>query len=312
MTLIQIVETVVTCIGSCFILKWLLQILIFGWKMLRCFILPNIGFEKDLTKYGRWAVVTGSTEGIGRQYALELAKRGLDIVLISLPERLDEVAREIEDKFSVKTKTIAFDFSVQDADYGVITEQLHELDIGILVNNVGLGPGKQSLFQNLNPSSLHDMINVNIVPQVILTHSILQGMIVRKRGMIVHMASGMSYFPIPAMHLYPSTKAFMSHFAQGLQIEAQSYPYIHHQLVTPHFVATSMMKSMKNTSFAPSAEVFVRSAVKTIGVVDITTGYWKQDIEAVVWKAMPDFLRNLALMKMISKRVRQPKEKKVE
>ena len=72
----------------------------------------------DVTKCGgKWAVVTGSTDGIGKAYAFALAKKGLNIVLVSRsPYKLQNVAAEIEEKCSnVKTKIIEVDFAKEDS-----------------------------------------------------------------------------------------------------------------------------------------------------------------------------------------------------
>ena len=67
---------------------------------------------KKLRKYGRWAVVTGATDDVGKALCLEFAKQGLDVVLISRTQsKLDDAAKEIEEKFNVETKTISVDFS---------------------------------------------------------------------------------------------------------------------------------------------------------------------------------------------------------
>lgn len=66
----------------------------------------------NLKKYGSWAVVTGCTDGIGKAYAENLARKGLNIVLISRTlEKLQEQAKSIEEKFKVETKVISADFT---------------------------------------------------------------------------------------------------------------------------------------------------------------------------------------------------------
>ena len=93
----------------------------------------------NLKKYGSWAVVTGCTDGIGKAYAEHLAKRGLNIVLISRTlEKLQEQAKFITDKYKVETKVIAVDFTEQTSIYTTIRNELGDLDIGVLVNNVGM------------------------------------------------------------------------------------------------------------------------------------------------------------------------------
>lgn len=98
----------------------------------------NIG-GVNVKSYGKWAVVTGCTDGIGKAYAEQLAKRGLSIVLISRTlEKLNEQAKELQDRFKVETKVIAADFTEPNSIYPNIRTQLADLDIGILVNNVGM------------------------------------------------------------------------------------------------------------------------------------------------------------------------------
>ncbi|KAJ8951942.1 hypothetical protein NQ318_013609 [Aromia moschata] len=93
----------------------------------------------NLRETGKWAVVTGATDGIGKAYAELLAKKGLKIVLISRTQsKLDDVAKEIEQKYNVETKTIAANFTNTTVIYSEIDKQLTGLDIGVLVNNVGM------------------------------------------------------------------------------------------------------------------------------------------------------------------------------
>ena len=66
----------------------------------------------NLKKYGDWAVVTGCTDGIGKAYAEKLAKKGLNIVLLSRSlDKLNELSSYLTDKYKVKTKVIAADFT---------------------------------------------------------------------------------------------------------------------------------------------------------------------------------------------------------
>jgi NADPH:quinone reductase-like Zn-dependent oxidoreductase len=70
---------------------------------------------KDLSRYGKWAVVTGATDGIGKAFAAELAKQKLNIVLISRTQsKLDEVKKTLEDQYKVQVETVSVDFSKLD------------------------------------------------------------------------------------------------------------------------------------------------------------------------------------------------------
>uniref|UniRef100_A0A914CI72 Uncharacterized protein n=1 Tax=Acrobeloides nanus TaxID=290746 RepID=A0A914CI72_9BILA len=97
-----------------------------------------IATPKDLKELAgaTWAVVTGSTDGIGKSYATELAKKGFNVVLISRDQsKLENVKAEIQEKATnVEIKTIQFDFTNPNlADYEErIVRKLNELDVGIL------------------------------------------------------------------------------------------------------------------------------------------------------------------------------------
>lgn len=78
-------------------------------------------------------VITGSTDGIGKQYAFQLASRGLNVVLVSRStDKLVAVAAEIESKYSVKTKWIAVDFSSGREIYDHLRRELESVPVGIL------------------------------------------------------------------------------------------------------------------------------------------------------------------------------------
>uniref|UniRef100_A0AC34RIC1 Uncharacterized protein n=1 Tax=Panagrolaimus sp. JU765 TaxID=591449 RepID=A0AC34RIC1_9BILA len=103
-----------------------------------------IASKIDLHKLAgtNWAVITGSTDGIGKVYALELAKQGFDIILISRTQsRLETTKNEIIENYpKIKVEMIVFDFCQDDVKVynSQLFEKLKKIDIGILVNNVGM------------------------------------------------------------------------------------------------------------------------------------------------------------------------------
>ena len=93
-------------VGLFYMLKLFLAVTIDLKTFLFTYVLPRISLNQaDFTqKYGQWAVVTGCTQGIGRSYAMELAQRGMSVVLISRnKEKLDKLASEIK-KVYIGTK----------------------------------------------------------------------------------------------------------------------------------------------------------------------------------------------------------------
>lgn len=126
-------------------------------------------FEQNLIhKYGdgTWAVITGASDGIGKAFAFQLAQRGFSIVLIARnKDKLDSVQKEIKEKYSnIKTRVVVADF-VKSADEGFfekIEAQIQDLDISILVNNVGIL--FKGHFHETKVSDLRDSVVVNCLP----------------------------------------------------------------------------------------------------------------------------------------------------
>jgi len=126
-----------------------------------CVMLRSCGFGTKCTvaRYGQysWAVVTGATDGIGKAAAIHLAREGFNIVLISRTlTKLQDVAKEVEEEAlkankQIKTRVIQLDFTkTYDANHfkKVYEESLQELDLSVLVNNVGLPNGIMKDFVN--------------------------------------------------------------------------------------------------------------------------------------------------------------------
>jgi 17beta-estradiol 17-dehydrogenase / very-long-chain 3-oxoacyl-CoA reductase len=171
----------------------------------------------NLKKYGSWAVVTGCTDGIGKAYAEHLAKRGLNVVLISRTlEKLQEQAKFLTDKYKVETKVIAVDFTEQTSIYTTIRNELGDLDIGVLVNNVGMSYKSPEFFDVYGQSDkdLSNLINCNITSLTKMTAIVLPNMVKKRKGIIINNASGSGRIPTPLLTVYSATKAYVDFFSR--------------------------------------------------------------------------------------------------
>ncbi|KAK8768663.1 hypothetical protein V5799_014873 [Amblyomma americanum] len=152
-------------------------------------------------------VVTGGTDGIGKQYARQLAKRGLNIILISRDmEKLRATAQELEFDFRVRTQIIQADLSEGRHIYPEIAKQLEGKEIGILINNAGVMYDSPSLFLNVPEKKLIESVNINMMAVMMMTYIVLPQMVERKKGLIVNMSSISSFYPLPLMAVYSASK----------------------------------------------------------------------------------------------------------
>ncbi|XP_054899724.1 hydroxysteroid (20-beta) dehydrogenase 2 [Poeciliopsis prolifica] len=251
--------------------------------------------QANLTKYGQWAVVTGATSGIGRAYATELARRGLDVVLIGRSdERLQKVAKEIESKYGRKTHTIKVDFTEGGSIYSTIAQEIHDLEIGILVNNVGMICNDHFAYflETPNPGKkITEIVNCNILSVPQMTRLILPRMVLRGKGLIINISSEMGVRPHPLVSLYSATKIFVIHFSKCLHAEYKSVG-ITVQCVTPFMVSTNMTKKLKVSLFVKSPPEFVYEALNTVGHSTFTSGCLSHALQSVAFSILvPDWLR---------------------
>ena len=264
-------------VGYIILLWYLWKVLAFIWKFSIQYLVPLFGYTHDLRKYGEWAVVTGCTDGIGLQYALQLAAKGFNIVLISRSEeKLRTLSREITVKFDVKTKIIVYDFTKVDG-YENISKELHNLDIGILVNNVGTNYGGPVLQGKNDLQKTFDIMAVNMFSCVGVSHAVIKGMCERKRGLMIHISSISAKINYPGANVYAATKIFMNKFVKCFSYENEGI--IDHQLVLPGYVETKLSKVKTRFFVCPTAEDYVRSAIGTIGFADVTNGYWSHELQ---------------------------------
>ena len=175
--------------------------------------------EMDKTSIGKWALITGASQGIGYELTLLFAKDGYDLVLVARDRaRLDEVAKEVQAKSGSQVKVLVKDLAVA----GAAREIFEELDrdripISILVNNAGFG--FQGRFAEHELQRDRDLIQVNITALVELTRLFLANMLQRREGRILNVASTAAFQPGPFMAMYYASKAFVYSFSCALSQE---------------------------------------------------------------------------------------------
>ncbi|XP_075225311.1 very-long-chain 3-oxoacyl-CoA reductase-like [Lycorma delicatula] len=254
-------------------------------------LLPFIKKPIDLKNTGQWAVVTGCTDGIGKSFTFELAEIGMDLILISrTKKKLDDLAIQLSEKYNIKTKVVEADFTNTDKVMPYIKEELDGLDIGVLFNNVGLSTGVAP-FLYCNKNETEDMIEVNLKPMIKMCSVVMPNMIKKKCGVVINMSSLSAVLPTPGVSCYGATKAFILKFSQDLNREYRKYGITVHCL-TSSFVSTKMTTSSTVPWLLPSADEYVKSAIKTIGISDVTTGYISHDIFEVYSRLQLEFAKS--------------------
>lgn len=264
--------------------------------MYRTFLRP----AKDLKKLGPWAVVTGATDGIGRAYAFAFAQRGLNVLLISRTEsKLQEVQAELTRAHGgVQVRYLVCDYAKFDATAKQsIQKAMDELEVGILVNNVGLSYRYPQYFDELSDAEVTDLLALNVESTVWMTRAALPGMLQRRRGAIVNLSSGSALYTLPLLAEYSGAKSFVEKFSRALNAEYRRRG-VTCQCQVPFYVATKLAR-MRKSAMVPTPSEYVDQAVRWIGHPEsVVQPFWLHAVQGWVLSQLPEFLVERIIMGM--------------
>lgn len=217
-------------------------------------------------KYGEWAIVTGASEGVGREISLALAERGLNVVLVARrAELLEHLAETIKTQFQVQTIVIPADLSQTSAIENLI-KSTSELNVGLLIANAGYGTSGALINADLQTEL--NMLDVNCRALLVLSHHYGGRFASQKRGGIILMSSIMAFQGVPNMANYAATKAYVQTLAEGLHIELATYGVDVHASA-PGPIATGFAKR-SNLKMAVAAQP-KKVALDTLNALGKTT-----------------------------------------
>ncbi|CAD8075961.1 unnamed protein product [Paramecium primaurelia] len=241
-------------VGSLYLLRRLSQFVMLLTPSIRRNLLYRYGEES-------WAVVTGGSDGIGKEFCIQLAKQKFNIAIIGRnANKMDQVCLELQG-FGVQTKFIVADFNNGYAVdfYNKIYEQLEYLDISILVNNVGAAEAGQ--FEQMKMEDSFMMFRVNALSTLMMTRILINKLQNRnKKSAVITISSGLAYLPSPLVSVYSGTKAFTNYFTQSLALTSKNTDFMS---VTPLGVSTKMLGNRKGSNIIETNE-FVKNVINDL------------------------------------------------
>ncbi|MEW2354928.1 SDR family oxidoreductase [Spirillospora sp. NPDC029432] len=212
---------------------------------------------------GVTALVTGASKGLGRAYALELARRGARVILLARSVGdLRELAAHIQELHGgPEVEVIAGDLAAADGPERVLRELRDRgLSVDLLLNNAGMGSAGPFLTRPLEPQLRSVALNVGGL--LALTHAIGTEMVARGSGGIINVSSTAAFQPMPYQAGYAATKAFVLSFTEALAEELRGTG-VHVMAAHPGAIATGFFDGTSAT-IPPVADTPATVAADTL------------------------------------------------
>jgi hypothetical protein len=205
-----------------------------------------------------YAVITGASQGLGKEIAWELAAKGYAILLTSLPnENISSFADELRQK-DTTVHYFETDLSIKE-NIIKFSEWANQFPISVLINNVGCGGSENITTANID--YIYTIIQLNITAFSLITRLLIPNLIKNSSSYILNISSMAAFSPIGYKTVYPASKKFIQYFSIGLQEELKN------ENVSISVAYPGPMKTNKNVS----ERIKKQSRFVNLGVVDLNT-----------------------------------------
>ncbi|KAJ3115081.1 hypothetical protein HK100_001466 [Physocladia obscura] len=218
---------------------------------------------------GSWAIVTGGSDGIGKEFATQIAqKHGLNVLLVARnKEKLDTVQRELSNSAKGDIKTHVLDFSkATPSDYARLKETILGLPggVSVLINNVAVNHVSPVSFIDESIETIESIVQVNISAQLAVTRIIAPLLVSQKKGLILNIGSLAGIVPSGYLSVYSASKAFLRFWSNALAMELKP-SNVHVEHIRAFFIVTAMSKIRKPTWLSPTPKAFVKAVLGRLG-----------------------------------------------
>src|SRR6267154_463407 len=171
----------------------------------------------DKRQFGPWALVTGASSGIGKEFARQIAASGINVVLVARRDALlAELGRAISQEFDVQYRALAMDLS-QEGFIAGLADATRDIDIGLVVSNAGTGnPGE---FLKFDRQSLQATLRLSVMAHLDITHHFGARLAKRRRGGLILAGAMGAENGVPLMANDGAAKAYVHSLGEALHYE---------------------------------------------------------------------------------------------
>ncbi len=236
------------------------------------------------------ALITGASEGIGREFAIQLSRLGYEVTAVARNEgRLHSLMKELNGKHDYRVADLSEPASIQR-----IANELHQSHYDLVINNAGYG--LYGNFHEIALDRIENMMRLNCDAVTVLSHAYLKQ--ARSGDALINVASVVGLVPLPALGIYSATKAFVVSFSESLWFE-QKKRGIYVAALCPGATATLFQARASGDAAHSPPEVVTQTPAQ---VVATTLRALKRRSCPVI---VPGFLNNafVAMMRLVPTKI---------
>jgi len=247
-------------------------------------------------------LITGASMGLGRELAIQCAKRSMNLILVALPDHtLESFSQMISEQYSVQVHFFETDLTVKSSIYQLFDWIIkNKFEVFGLINNAGIG--EEGRFNDCTTSSIDYMIKLNVRAPAVLTHLLEPLLRKNKKAYILNIASMAAYCPIPYKTAYPASKVFIYNFSRCL-CEEYIGTGIHVCVVTPgpmetnskvtkSIVSKGYFARLSTVSPKKIAEISIKALLN--GQKVVVPGFFNK-FNLLLIRTLPPFILNSVL-----------------
>lgn len=165
-----------------------------------------------------YTLITGASAGLGKEFAFQCARAGMNIILIALPGgHTRSLAESLVTAFGIAVQVVELDLTDSRALQKELEYITTRFPVNFLINNAGIGG--TSPIRETTTEKIDQIIQLNVRSTVLLTHRLIPHLLKHERSYIMNISSMAAFTPIAYKTVYPASKAFISSFAHGLREE---------------------------------------------------------------------------------------------
>ncbi len=173
------------------------------------------------TKQCLYTLITGASTGLGKELAIECARRKMNLILVSLPgENLPELCFNLSENYQVSASHYEADLTDMKQVERLTEWVIANFSVNVLINNAGIG-GTRS-FETTPTEYLDRLIQLNIRATSLMTRLLIPELKMHRKAYILNVSSMAAFSPLPYKTVYPASKAFIYHFTRGLKAELRN------------------------------------------------------------------------------------------